>query len=98
MYYIYRIEIDKKIRYVGYTHDIESRKKQHNYLCFKKMKSKILYNKIRRNYPNITELKLNIVKTFTTKVEAKRFECWLILNDHFGSKELWQRVPRITDV
>lgn len=98
MYYVYRIEVNKKIRYVGYTNNIIIREKQHNYLCFNKNKKKDLYNKIRQIHPNIKELKLNTIRTFTTKVEAKRFECLLILNDHFGSRELWQRVPRITDV
>lgn len=98
MYYVYRVMIDKKVRYVGYTQDIELRKKQHNYLCFKKMKSKILYNNIRRFYPEMKEIKLNIVKTFPTKVEAKRFECYFILHDYFNKRELWQRVPRITDM
>lgn len=98
MYYVYRIEIDKRTRYVGFTQDINLRQKQHNYLCFKQGKRKELYNKVRRLYPNEKSFELNIVKTFMTKTEAKRFECFLILHDYFGKKELWQRIPRISDV
>jgi predicted GIY-YIG superfamily endonuclease len=98
MYYVYKIEINKVTRYIGYTGDIESRNKQHNYLCFKKMKSKILYNNIRKLYPSLKKINLSVVKVFSTKLEAKRFECFLILHDHFSKKELWQRIPRITDV
>ena len=97
MYYVYRIEVDKKTRYVGFTQDIIVREKQHNYLCFKKRIKKDFYNKVRELYPNMDKVVLNIVKTFPTKIDAKRFECYLILSDYFTKKELWQRVPRIAD-
>ena len=98
MHYVYKIEIIGKIRYIGYTQDIKSREKQHNYLCFSKGKNKILYNNIKRNFPMVNQIKLIVLKTFSTKLEAKRFECYLILNDYFTKRELWQRIPRITDV
>lgn len=96
MYWVYRIEIRNTTRYIGYTSDIDARQKQHNYLCFKKGMKKDLYNRIREIRAG--EIKLTAIKTFRTKVEAKRFECFLILSDYFGKKELWQRVPRITDM
>lgn len=98
MYWVYRIEISDKTRYIGYTANIETREKQHNYLCFKKGKKKVLYDNIRKERPRLNEIKLRAIKSFRTKVEAKRFECFLILNDYFNKKELWQKVPRITDM
>jgi predicted GIY-YIG superfamily endonuclease len=97
MFWIYRIDIDKKTRYIGYTEDIDRREKQHNYLCFSAGKNKELYNNIKKLSKTKT-ITLTPIKTFRTKVEAKRYECFLILNDYFTKKELWQRVPRITDV
>ena len=97
MFWIYRIDIDKKTRYIGYTEDIDRREKQHNYLCFSKHKKKQLYDNIKR-HTKATTITLTPIKTFRTKVEAKRYECFLILSDYFTKKELWQRVPRITDV
>lgn len=98
MYYVYKVRIGSKIRYVGYTNNITAREKQHNYLCFKQEKKKILYNNIRKYYPDVKEISLITVKTFSNKVDAKRYECYLILNDYFTNKEFWQRVPRISDV
>jgi len=90
------IKVNGVVRYIGRTNDLERREKQHNYLCFKKQTKKQLYQEI-RNYP-ITDIKLQRVKSFQSKVDAKRWECYLILNDYFGKKLLWQRVPRISDV
>lgn len=97
MHWVYRIEIDRITRYVGYTEDLIRREKQHNYLCFKAQKKKILYNKI-RNSTKEKSIELKKVKSFKSRLEAKRFECFLILNDYFTKKEYWQRVPRITDI
>jgi len=95
-YDVYKITIDGTTRYVGYTGDLKQRQNQHNRL-YKIGKKKILYNNLRRrNYEG--ELNLEVIKTFTTKVRAKRYECYLILKDYFTKNELWQRVPRITDI
>ena len=98
MYYVYKIKIDNKTRYIGFTQDITTREKQHNYLCFNQKKKKELYNNVRVFHPSVKRFELCMVKTFRTKIEAKRFECFLILHDYFTKKELWQRIPRITDV
>jgi predicted GIY-YIG superfamily endonuclease len=96
MYVVYRIEIEGITRYIGLTNDITRREKQHNYLCFKAGKKKALYDEVRK--VSLAKIELIIVKTFTSKVEAKRFECLLILTDHFNKAELWQKVPRISDM
>lgn len=98
MFYVYRIEIQSTTRYIGYTEDIIKREKQHNYLCFKKNKKKILYDNTKKVSPSLKGFELKIMKTFRTKIEAKRWECFLILNDYFNKKELWQHVPKITDM
>lgn len=97
MHWVYRIEIEGITRYIGYSEDLTKREKQHNYLCFKKMKKKILYDNIRKQ-TGIKSIELRGLKSFKTRIEAKRFECFLILNDYFNKKEYWQRVPRISDI
>jgi len=95
-YTVYRIVVSDKTRYVGLTNDIERRQKQHNYLCFRSQKKKILYEEIRK--VGMEKIELIKIRTFRTKVEAKRFECFLILQDHFNKAELWQKIPRISDM
>jgi len=97
-YIVYKILIDKKTRYIGHTNDLLRREKQHNYLCFRTKNKKILYNKIKTLYPEYGDLSLIEIKGFNTKIEAKRYECFLILTDYFGDKELWQQIPKISDM
>lgn len=96
-YYVYIIKISGIIRYVGYTYNLEERQKQHNYLCFKKQTNKKLYKEI-RNLEKIKFIKIEKIKTFKSRVEAKRWECYMILKDYFNKKSLWQNVPKITDM
>lgn len=96
MYWVYRVEVNKITRYVGYTDNIKRREKEHNYLCFKALKKKKLYNGLRKD-KNILKIELIPVKTFLTRVEAKRYEAFLILNDYFNKKQLWQHIPIIMD-
>lgn len=95
-HWVYKVVIDGVIRYVGYTNDIVRREKQHNYLL-KKGKNKLLYNNI-RIIDKETNIKLITIKTFQNHVEAKRYECLLILIDYFKDKQLWQKVPQIKDL
>lgn len=95
MYIVYKVKIMDSIRYIGYTNDIKRRQYNHNYLL-KKGKKKILYDELRKL--NILSIELLPIKYFKTKVEAKRYECLLILNDHFTNKQLLQKVPRISDM
>ncbi len=97
MYWIYGIKIMGQLRYIGITKDLERRQKEHNHLCFvKKWKKKILYKEILLT--DIKFIKLHIIKKMPNKLEARRYECLLILKDHFGGKKLWQKVPRISDL
>lgn len=96
-YFVYVIKIKGIVRYIGMTNDLVMREKQHNYL-FSKGKKKILYDKIRVLNKDIKNIKIEMVKAFDKKEDAKRWECYLILADYFNKKQLWQRVPRISDV
>lgn len=96
MTWVYRVEVLGTTRYIGHTDDIERREKQHNYLCFRLGKDKKLYRQIKKT--DVKKIQLIPIKTFGTKIEAKRWEAFLILNDYFGRRELWQSIPRITDI
>ena len=94
IYTVYKIEVDGITRYIGHTNNLKRRQTQHNYL-FRKGKSKDLYDNITdRDY----KFKLIPLREFKSKVEAKRWECLLILTDHFGDKLLWQKPPQIKDM
>ncbi|NBR22895.1 MAG: hypothetical protein EBU08_03745 [Micrococcales bacterium] len=97
-YTVYEIWISGRRRYVGFTKDLIQRQKQHNRLCFKTDYKKDLYNNIRKWHPELKEVMLIESRKFKDKVEAKRWECLLILDDHFSVKDLWQKVPRISDI
>jgi predicted GIY-YIG superfamily endonuclease len=96
IYSVYGIDIEGITRYIGSTGDLKRREKEHNYLCFKKAKKKDLYDKIRA-LGSQTHITLYLIKTFKTRVEAKRFEALLILEDWFNERNLWQKVPHISD-
>ena len=96
MYFVYQIKVLDKIRYIGYTENLIKREKQHNYLCFKRDNKKELYDNIKKT--NQVKINLQVIKSFNNKVEAKRYECLLILEDYFTNKELWQQVPKISDM
>jgi predicted GIY-YIG superfamily endonuclease len=97
IYWVYEIKIDGIRRYIGITNDLEKRQKQHNYLI-KKDNKKMLYKMIKKTNGDNYYISLEKLKPFKEKVDARRFECLIILNDYFGQKKLWQRVPRISDI
>ena len=96
MFYVYRIKIEGTTRYIGHTNDIKRREREHNRSCFKTDDRKILYSKI-KSETTYGKISLETIKQFTTKTEAKRYEAFLILYDHFTKKQLWQKVPNISD-
>ena len=94
-FYVYTISLNNWVIYIGMTDNIKRRETQHNYL-YKKGKEKDLYDYLRlQNFTDRIELKP--IKALDTRVEAKRYECFLILTDYFGNKLLKQKVPAITD-
>ena len=91
MWFIYCIIIEDKMRYIGITNNIKKREYQHNYDCYKQRRSKDLYNNVR---PLNIKLELNVLKIFNNKVDAERYEAYLILKDFFTQKSLWQAAPK----
>lgn len=96
MFAVYKISHKGIRRYVGFTDNLERRKKQHNYLCFKVGKKKLLYDNLRKD--NCEIIHLEATHFFKTRIEAKRYEALLILTDYFSERLLWQKVPRISDM
>ncbi len=94
-FFVYRVIINNVTRYIGYTSDLKKREYTHNYLFNQPKPTKLLYKKAKEL--NQTYITLIPIRGFKTKVESKRYEMLLILNDHFGNKELYQSIPKITD-
>lgn len=92
---VYEIVINNKRIYVGNTNNIKRRQSEHNNHCFKRQVKKDLYNYLREI--GETKIVLNVIKEFPSKVDAKRYECYLILEDYFTTKKLMQKVPNISD-
>lgn len=93
VYTVYKIEFNDEACYIGRTSDLKRRQRQHN---------KALVSKDRDLYVWIREqgydsIELIPIKTFKSKVESKRYECYLILEDYFNKKQLKTKVPSITD-
>jgi len=95
MEYVYGVNVGGKIRYVGRTNNLRRRQLEHR-SGFKGGKNKLFYNKI-TGFNNEFEIELILLKEFKNRVDAKRWECLLILTDYFGDGDLWQKVPRIGD-
>lgn len=91
VYSVYKIKVGDKTRYIGYTENIVRRQKEH-IRDYKKGSVKYLYKKTREIAPE-TIYELILVKDFTNKGDAKRYEALLILLDWFGKRELWQSPP-----
>lgn len=96
MHYVYTIETDGIVRYIGRTNNPKRREYQHNY-NLKKGKSSQFYDFCYEN--NINEVSLKVIREFSSKTEAKRYEMFLILIHHFEDNfdELFQKVPNISD-
>ncbi len=89
-------DVSTDIVYFGQTSDLKRREYEHNYLLKKGMK-KPLYQYCREY--NVTKIKLEPIKTFTSRITAKRYECYLVL-DHIFNKPcdaLYQKIPNISD-
>lgn len=81
--------------YVGYTGSLKTRQYQHNRL-FNNGYKKDLYSYLRDiNFKD--KIELIPIKEFKKKIDAKRWECLMIIQDYFGDKVLKQKVPNISD-
>lgn len=90
MYYVYQIKINDVVRYIGYSNNPHKRFLQHKRLLNKGDK-KYLYKKIRElTEPN---LEIETIAEFNNMGDAKRWEAFLILDDYFSHKNLWQSFP-----
>ena len=98
MYSVYAIIIDGVQCYIGYSKDLKKREYQHNY-HYKKFQQKLIYNVIRQHpYYSTVPIKLIALRSFVLKTEAKRWEMYLILKDHFEKSLLHQKIPNISDM
>lgn len=90
-YFVYEIKIDGLRRYVGITNNVKKRQTQHNYGLRKDLK-KYLYKMIRDINPEY-KIELEVISECSNKLEASRLECFIILNDYYDKKELFQAPP-----
>lgn len=93
MYIIYQIKVENIVRYIGITNNLARRQSQHRLGLKNNTNSKLLYNNLNHFHKGFI-INLETIKTFSTKGEAARYEALLILQDHFGPKQLWQSPPR----
>ncbi len=97
-YTVYQIEFLGKIVYYGHTSDLKARQYRHNYSCFTRMEKKELYNFLR--LLECRRIQLTPIREFDTKVQAKRYESYLILQDYFNNDlqlTVKQTIPKISD-
>lgn len=92
---LYKIEIQGVTRYWGITFDLKRRQAQHNKGLLSDEKKQLYINC--REW-GVEKIELIPESHWETRVEAKRMECYLILKDHFENRELWQSVPKISDM
>lgn len=90
-YSVYKIKVNGITRYIGYTDNLIRRQKEHT-REYKKGGTKYLYRMTREVAPE-TIWELILIKDFTNKGDAKRYEAFLILIDWFGKRQLWQAPP-----
>jgi predicted GIY-YIG superfamily endonuclease len=91
---VYSITCNGTVRYIGITNCLIRRATQHN----KGISSddrKPFYIWCREN--GIESVDLEMIYEYKTRVEAKRRECLIILQDHFNEKQLINKVPNISD-
>lgn len=95
-YIVYSININGFDIYIGMTNNILRREYEHNYKLKKGINNE-LYNYLR--CLNINDIKLKKIKTFENRLDAKRYECFLILKNYFESEfKLKQKIPIIKDI
>jgi predicted GIY-YIG superfamily endonuclease len=97
MEWVYQIKVNDVVRYIGRTNDLKRRLYEHK-RGFRLENKKELYDKLRELQLGEEVIILEPIKSFRKKTDAKRWECFLILQDYFNEeRKLWQKVPRIAD-
>ncbi len=95
MYTVYEIRYEGERIYIGYTgRTLDKREYEHNYQL-RKGNKRTVYHFLRSK--DCDTVKLTKLKTFKKKIEAKRYECYLILRDYFNKCQLLNKVPNISD-
>jgi hypothetical protein len=99
-YVVYSINIEGINRYIGHTNNKDRRLKEHMSLCYKI--DKPFYKFIKDNYEMDEGIRLikngfTVLYSYGKRVDAKRREMFLILDDYFNKKELYNKVPNISD-
>lgn len=96
MFYVYVIKYNDEIIYYGRTNDIKRRQYEHNYQL-KRGNGNLLYTYLKEN--KVSEIVLESIYEYKTKVESKRMEMYLILKYYFSENEfgLKQKIPNISD-
>lgn len=93
LYTVYVIRYKDDIVYIGMSKDIKQRQKEHNKGLQTRSNRKELYVYLRDN--NVSKVKLEVLKTFSTRYEAQLFETWLILTFYFSDNYmLKQSLPK----
>jgi predicted GIY-YIG superfamily endonuclease len=92
-YHVYQIEIEGVVRYIGRTNDLHRRELEHK-RGLKTGFNKELYNHIRLEFGEEYDgLELKLVRSFKKKVDSKRYETYLILENYFSGWTLLQSIP-----
>ena len=97
-YIVYKIEFEGKIVYYGHTSNLKLRQYRHNYDCFTNKMSKILYNYLRDK--GCRRIELTPIIEYNSRVDTKRHELYLILQDYFNNNlelTVKQSIPKISD-
>lgn len=94
MYIVYSIEFKGQVIYIGRTNNLKRRQQEHN-RAIKNGKGKEVHIYCIDN--GLESIILIPLKEFKSKVDAKRYEMFLILTDYFGGRCLKQKVPQIKD-
>lgn len=89
MYVVYGIDILGVMKYVGMTNNIKRRQYEHRRMVSKSDKE--LYTMMRLSKEEPT---LYILKEFEKKIDAVRFEAWLILDGYYNDRGLLNDLPK----
>jgi len=93
-YKVYSIVHKNKVIYIGRTNNLKRREYEHNY-NLRMEKSNLIYDYLREE--KVDKIVLKQLYEYNKKIDSKRMEMYLILDDYFNDKFLKQKVPSISD-